>query len=99
MSTRMIMSFFVGVLFTTPGFDVFESTLEAAKFTLEMPVSLNASSSAFSDAYARSKLLGKLAKMKTERYASHVSTATVATDMLSIVNALDSDKLQFWGFS
>lgn len=90
---------YLGVLFTTPGFDVFESTIEAAKFYLEMPSSLNASSTAFSEAYVRSRLLGELAEMRAKKYASHVSTATVATDMLSIINAIGCDKLQFWGFS
>lgn len=89
----------IGVGFTTPGFNVFDSTIEAAKFTLEMPRNLNASSSAFSDTYVRSKLMGKLAEIRADKVASHVSTATVATDMLSIVNATGLDKLQYWGFS
>lgn len=95
----LLIFIYLGVLFTTPGFNVFESTIEAAKFYLEMPSSLNASSTAFSEAYVRSRLLGELAEMRAKKYASHVSTATVATDMLSIINAIGCDKLQFWGFS
>lgn len=78
---------------------MFKTTIEAAKFTVETPSNLNASSSAFSDLYVRSKILGKLAEIRAEKAASHVSTATVATDMLSIINATGSDKLQYWGFS
>ena len=87
-----------GVLFTTPHLDVFETTIEASKFFLETPFVLNASSSSFSGAYARAKILGKLVESRVQRYAAHVSTPTVATDMLNIIKAAGYDKLQYWGF-
>lgn len=45
------------------------------------------------------KVLGKLAEARAGKYAAHLSTATVATDMMSIVNATGNDKLQYWGLS
>ena len=89
----------LGVLFTTPHFNVFETTLEAAKFYVESPQNLNSSSTSFTDVFARAKVLGKLAEARAGKYATHLSTATVATDMMSILNATGHDKLQYWGFS
>lgn len=93
------LTYDIGVLFTTPQLHVFESTFEEAKFFAEVPGNVNASSTSFSEAFVRHKVLGQLAEHRNLRYASYVSTPTVATDMLSIVKASGYDKLQYWGFS
>ena len=98
-SFLLIESSSPGVLFTTPHLSVFKTTLEAVKFYVETPASLNASSTSFSGTFVKSKTLGQLAEVRAGKYASHLSTATVATDMMSIINATGYDKLQYWGFS
>lgn len=79
--------------------NIFESTIEAAKLHLEVPGSLNASSASFNEFYVRMNVLGQLAEDRAAKSAAHVSTPTVATDMLSIIKAAGFDKLQYWGFS
>lgn len=59
----------------------------------------NTSIDAITRMYARSKILGSLADARVKHAASHVSTALVARDMLSITRALGREKLQYWGFS
>ena len=49
--------------------------------------------------FAASQTVGKVAEARVPDIAPFVSTPAVARDMLSIVKASGSDKLQYWGFS
>ena len=60
---------------------------------------LNTTNDAVGRMLARTEAFGSLAQERAANTAAHVSTATVARDMLSITNALGHDKLQYLGFS
>ncbi|KAI5119054.1 hypothetical protein M0805_005920 [Coniferiporia weirii] len=88
-----------GVGMTTPRLSIFKTPLEAGTFYMQQEMNMNATLSSLGDAYARSHILGKLAADRAGVVVEHMSTPTVARDMLRIVEASGQDKLQYWGFS
>ncbi|KAI5119053.1 hypothetical protein M0805_005919 [Coniferiporia weirii] len=88
-----------GVGMTTPRLSVFKTPLEAGKFYVQQELNVNATASSLGKAYAQSQILGKLTAERAGAVAEHLSTPTVARDMLSILKASGQDKLQYWGFS
>lgn len=67
--------------------------------TEEQAPLLNTTTDAMARLLARNEIFSTLAQQRTEVAAAHVTTATVARDMLSIANALGQDKVQYLGFS
>ncbi|KAL5524558.1 hypothetical protein ACEPAF_9698 [Sanghuangporus sanghuang] len=88
-----------GVGSTTPHLSIFNDQVEAGKFFLEFPETLNSSSSSLGEAFARANIAGNIVADRARFVAERVSTPLVARDMLSIVKAFGQDKLQYWGFS
>lgn len=82
-----------------PSITAFLGNHEAGLFFSEYPVNINTSSDALGRAYAYINMLGDLAEHRSTQSAQSVSTPMVARDMLTIVNALVREKLQYWGFS
>lgn len=77
----------------------FPSEPEEALFFTGLQKATNESSGSLGMVFAEAQLVGKIAKARIPDIAQHVSTPTVARDMLSIVKAFGLDKLQYWGFS
>jgi len=88
-----------GVGRTTPSVTAFEGDNDAGHFFFSYPININTSSDALGRAHAYSNILGDMVKNKSALVAQFVSTPMVARDMLSIVNALGHERLQYWGFS
>ncbi|KAF8514404.1 TAP-like protein-domain-containing protein, partial [Gautieria morchelliformis] len=88
-----------GVGVTTPPVAIFSDQYERAAWDARTPPLINSTSDSFIHAYTRGELLGELAAKRTMHAAAHVSTATVARDMLTITQAHGRDKLMYWGFS
>ena len=59
----------------------------------------NTTVDAVSRLWAKVQVLGNVANRTSAFAAPYVSTAIVARDMLSIVRAHGSEKIQYWGFS
>ena len=59
----------------------------------------NITPDATSRAYDRATIYNALAEARTGDVAPYVTTALVARDMLEMMKAHGSDKLQYWGFS
>ena len=49
--------------------------------------------------YAQTKILAQLTQDRIPKLAESVSTAAVATDMLTIARAFGQDKVNYWGIS
>jgi pimeloyl-ACP methyl ester carboxylesterase len=88
-----------GVGFTTPPVEIFSDIYERAYWNTGAPPLINSTSDSFLHAYTRSQVFGELSGKRARHAAEHVSTATVARDMLSITQAHGRDKLMYWGFS
>lgn len=88
-----------GVGATTPHFAVFTDQVEAGKFYMEFPETLNSSVSSLGEMYARAGIGGNIVADRARFVAERLSTPLVARDMLSVVKAFGQDKLQYWGFS
>lgn len=88
-----------GVGETTPVLSVFNSPAEALEFYAPYPQNANESVSSFGRSLAQAQILGKLAIDRVQQIAESVSTAAVATDMLSIARAFAFDKVNYWGVS
>lgn len=96
-------STFSGVARTRPQIVIFPDEAESAQFHLQLlsaPL-WNTSIDAVSRMHANHHIIGSLAEKRAsvKHAASHVGTALVARDMLSITRAFGREKLQFWGFS
>ena len=89
----------IGVGETTPPLSIFESPAEALEFYSDFPLNTNESVSSLGKFYTQSKLLSNLVLDRAKDVAESVSTAAVATDMLSITKAFGFDKLSYWGIS
>ena len=89
----------IGVGNTTPPLSIFKDPIEAGKFFSEFPLNMNESISSFGDAYSMALILGDLAADRAKKVAESLSTPTVVRDMMSILNALGQEKLQYWGVS
>lgn len=90
-----------GVGRSIPRVSVFPDEEEAAAWRLKIagdPL-LNITADAIARTYARFTTYNALAEARTTHVAPYVTTASVARDMLEIVKAHGSDKLQYWGFS
>ena len=79
--------------------NAFSSVAESGMFLIEFVKTLNHSTSALGEAYGHSHNYGSIAKAEIGEVAQYVGTPAVARDMLSIVEALGQDKLQYWGIS
>lgn len=60
---------------------------------------VNETSGSLGTVYAFAQTVGKVTKARISGVAEHIGTPTVARDMLNIVKAFGSDKLQYWGVS
>lgn len=89
----------LGVGLTTPPVSSFFDLVERAFWNSEATPLVNSTSDSFIQAYTRSGLLGSLTVKRSKHAAEHVSTASVARDMLTITRAHGRDKLLYWGFS
>ncbi|GJE90062.1 alpha/beta hydrolase [Phanerochaete sordida] len=90
-----------GVARTTPQVTVFPDDAEEAAWRLReqgdpLP---NTTADALSRLWAKSQVYGSIANQTTAHASPYVSTALVARDMLSIMQAHGRDKIQYWGFS
>jgi hypothetical protein len=59
---------------------------------------LNTTDDGLARTWARSQVIGELAKGQ-EEILKHINTANTAQDMLTITEAHGKQKLQYWGFS
>ena len=71
---------------------------EAIQFDA-VSIAANQTSDSLGALYAAMQTMAKVAASRIADSAPFVSTPSVARDMMNIVNASGSDKLQFWGFS
>ncbi|KAJ6554854.1 hypothetical protein B0H19DRAFT_1263146 [Mycena capillaripes] len=92
-----------GVIYSTPMVSWFKTDVER---TLWMPAtlntvypSLNESSGALAEQWARAQIQGELAAERDENYMKYITTDNTARDMLRITEAFGRDKLQYWGIS
>ena len=90
---------YLGVGFTTPGLSVFTDSVEAGAFLIQYEQDVNATETSIGRAFAQKTLLGKLAVERVQDVAKTMTTPTVVRDMLSFMNAVGQEKLQYWGFS
>ncbi|KAI5122028.1 hypothetical protein M0805_008019 [Coniferiporia weirii] len=88
-----------GVGHTSPFVSAFSTSVEAGAFFIGEKGNINVSTSALGDSVAQGRILERLIVDRARRAAEHVSTPTVARDMMSIVHAAGQEKLQYWGFS
>ncbi|KLO10612.1 hypothetical protein SCHPADRAFT_942694 [Schizopora paradoxa] len=88
-----------GVGQTTPSFYAFSNKNEAGLFLVDYPAILNSSTESLGRAYAYSNILGTKVAGISRNVTEHLSTPSVARDMLGISRAMGYDKLQYWGFS
>ena len=89
----------IGTGFTTPPLVVFQPGPEEVSQALLLSKAANETKDSIGALYAASQTFGKVAEARIPDIGPFVSTPAVARDMLSIVNASGSDKLQYWGFS
>lgn len=89
-----------GVGFSVPAVKVFVDDAETASWRIKEAADPlpNMTADAMSRIYARLLVYNGLAKVRAS-IATYVSTASVARDMLGIMNAHGYDKIQYWGFS
>ncbi|KAJ3503374.1 hypothetical protein NLJ89_g8466 [Agrocybe chaxingu] len=90
-----------GVGRSTPAISVFTSNLERAEFDMSAGT-LNTettSRSTLPERWAKTQVLGSLARDRSANVISHMTTDNVARDMLRIVEAHGRNKLQYWGIS
>lgn len=78
---------------------MFGSPVEAYELYSTYPGNLNESVSSFGRMYAQAQILGDLAKSRAQNVAESVSTAAVASDMLSITRAFGFEEVNYWGIS
>ncbi|EJD49761.1 alpha/beta-hydrolase [Auricularia subglabra TFB-10046 SS5] len=89
-----------GIGRTTPIMDAMPTDAERMTWSLTQTLSgVNSTQDAMGKVYGQAKILGNLVEQRQKTIAQHMSTATVARDMLSITKAHGRDKLQYWGFS
>ncbi|KAJ7116269.1 TAP-like protein-domain-containing protein [Mycena crocata] len=90
-----------GVSYSTPTASFFTTEAERALYNAAaIPVSLNASSDALPEAYARSKLIGQLAAQRDSTgILKYMTSDNVARDMLRITQKFGFEKLQYYGIS
>ncbi|KAJ7278916.1 Alpha/Beta hydrolase protein [Mycena rebaudengoi] len=92
-----------GVSYSTPIISLFKTDAERSLWNAVAPQqpSLNSSDVAFQMQWARSHLLGSLAKKRdsAENLLLHMTTDNVARDMLRITEAFGFPKLQYYGIS
>ncbi|KAF7350293.1 AB hydrolase-1 domain-containing protein [Mycena venus] len=92
-----------GVSYSTPIVSWFKTEVERA---LWMPPSLstvypslNESSEAVAQQWARAQVQGQFAAERNQDYMQHMTTDNIARDMLRITEAFGWEKLQYWGIS
>ncbi|GJE96255.1 alpha/beta hydrolase [Phanerochaete sordida] len=90
-----------GISRTTPQVVVFPDSAEGAAWRLREQNSPapNSTVDAIARIYGNAQVYGAVANVSAQDSAPYVSTAIVARDMLNIVRAHGSEKLQYWGFS
>lgn len=88
-----------GVGETTPILSAFNNPAEELEFYAPYPQNANESISSLGRTLAQAQILGKLAADRIEQISESVSTAAVATDMLTITRAFGFDKVNYWGIS
>lgn len=89
-----------GIGRTTPVMNAFTTDAERMTWSLTQTLSgVNSTEDAMGKVYGQAKILGTIVAQRQKKTAQHMSTATVARDMLAITKAHGRDKLQYWGFS
>ena len=92
---------FSGVGRTVPQVIPYRTQAEATSWALQLdedPLP-NTTSYAIARRYARAQVTNSIAAVTTKDISPYVSTAQVARDMLSIVEAYGEEKLRYWGIS
>ena len=84
---------------TTPPLTIFKDAVEAAQLFSTYQFHANESESAIGRDFAIIELLNDLATDRVKTVAESAGTVANARDMLSIIDAFGSEKLQYWGFS
>ncbi|KAJ7461354.1 TAP-like protein-domain-containing protein [Mycena galericulata] len=93
-----------GISYSTPLISFFKTNTDRQMLipstsTIGYP-SLNASSDAVSEEWAKFQLLGKLAVAQdTDDFMQYMTTDNIARDILGITEAFGFEKLQYWGIS
>ncbi|KAJ7122629.1 alpha/beta hydrolase fold-domain-containing protein [Mycena crocata] len=90
-----------GVSYSTPSISFFETGAERALWNAgALPISLNASSAAIPEGWARAHLLGRLAAARDAAgILKYITTDNVARDMLYITEKFGFNKLNYYGIS
>ncbi|KDQ11946.1 hypothetical protein BOTBODRAFT_432647 [Botryobasidium botryosum FD-172 SS1] len=88
-----------GIGQTSPPLSFFPSAAARIQWNLKNGPLVNSTEGALGMAYSRAQVLGSIAEANARNASQYISTASVATDMLSIMKAHGRDKLLYWGFS
>ncbi|KAJ7083196.1 Alpha/Beta hydrolase protein [Mycena belliarum] len=91
-----------GIARSTPRVSYFATRVERELWTgrsATRKLSMNASADALSRAWAEAVIEGQLAGARDDGSLRFINTDHTARDMLRIVQAHGSEKLQYWGFS
>lgn len=95
----MHINYFLGVGKTTPRLDIFSTWQESLQIEEHLIDSVNSTAESLGRVLGTAQITGRLAQIRAESVAAHMSTPQGARDMLSIVRAHNFDKLQYWGIS
>ena len=91
-----------GVSRSTPSVSIFASAVDNEIWYSRASVfyTTNASTNSLGELVAGSRVVGQLAgAANSDGYLSSINTAYTAHDMLQIIKAYGTDKIQYWGIS
>lgn len=101
-SESPLLTYLSGVSRSTPSVSIFASNVDNEIWYSRASVfyTVNTSTNSLGELVAGSRVVGQLAgAANSDGYLSSINTAYTAHDMLQIVKAYGTDKIQYWGVS